>query len=100
MALSDNASAAIATSRELGYLVQAAVVEELGREGVMMMTPDELDSATEMFIGTCERHLVNTLLDGAIKAEGEFLTTRHADDLARLSKDLRATLDVSANRLE
>ena len=96
VAISDNASAAIATSRELGHLVQAAVVEELGREVVMMMTPDELDSATEMFIGTCERHLVNTLLDGAIKAEVEFLTTRHADDLAKLPKDLRATLDVSA----
>ena len=96
VAISDNASAAIATSRELGHLVQAAVVEELGREVVMMMTPDELEAATEMFLGTCERHLANTLLDGAIKAEGEFLTTRYADDLARLSKDLRATLDVSA----
>ena len=96
VAISDNASAAIATSRELGHLVQAAVVEELGREVVMMMTPDELDSATEMFLGTCERHLANTLLDGATKAEAEFLTTRYADDLARLPKDLRATLDVSA----
>ena len=95
VAMSDNASTATATSREIGVLVQRAVVAKLGPDVVEKMTPAAIIEATATFWGTCERHLHNTFLDGAVKKEKKLLESLYAEKIAAMPADQRPTLDLT-----
>ena len=91
---SDNASKAIASNRELAKLVATAVEEEIGPELWGEMDDEARAEAVRVFLGTCEKHLYNTYLGGAMEAQTKALEMHFGEELRGISFVDRATLDM------
>ena len=96
VATADNASAAQASIRELGALVRAAVIDEMGTEAFESMPRAQQDKAGRVYRANCHRHLGNTWLDGGAKQEQRWFEADNTDALGTgNAKRLRLTADVN-----